>query len=106
MTTDPDKQWRIDNARLLKGVRLQFRRYTRWNETWDHDHCAACWATFAEYDGPDFQHEGYATCDDYPRGACYDWICQSCFADLKEDMGWTVVASTSAASNPMKSLLP
>jgi len=47
---NPQKQWRIDNARLLKGVGLKFRRYIRWSETWDHDHCAACWAKFSEED--------------------------------------------------------
>lgn len=83
------KQWRIDNAKHLKGLRWQFRRYTRWSESWDHDHCAACWAKFAEFEGPDIQHEGYASCDDHPGGVCYDWVCQACFDDLKDDMEWS-----------------
>ena len=83
MTAQADKQWRIDNASHLKGVRLRLRYYTRWSESWDHAHCAACWAKFAEFEGPDIQHEGYATCEDYPRGACYEWICKTCFADLR-----------------------
>jgi hypothetical protein len=87
MTADPDKQWRIDNARHLRGVRLKFQPYTRWSETWDHDHCAGCWATFAEFEGPDILHEGYATCDDYAKGARYDWVCKTCFADLKNECG-------------------
>jgi hypothetical protein len=89
MTASPDKQWRIDNASRLKGLRLQFRRYTRWSENWDHDHCAACWATFVEFEGPDIQHEGYATRDDYRYGACYEWVCQTCFDELKDDMEWS-----------------
>jgi hypothetical protein len=92
--SNPNKQWRIDNALHLKGLRLQFRPYTRWSERWDHDHCAACFVTFAESDGPDILHEGYATCDDYPRGACYDWVCQTCFNDLSEDMGWSSTEPT------------
>lgn len=91
MTTSPEKQWRIDNVSHLKRLRLQFRRCTRWSESWDHDHGAACWAKFAEFDGPNIQHEGYATCDDYPRDACYQRICQACFDDLKDDMGWSAV---------------
>jgi hypothetical protein len=55
----------------------------------DHDHCAACWAKFAEFEGPDIEHEGYATGDDYPKGACYEWVCQICFDDLKDDMQWS-----------------
>lgn len=86
---ESEKQWKTDNASHLRGLRLEFRRYVRWSESWDHDHCAACWATFAEGAGPDVQQEGYATGDDYPRGACYDWVCQKCFVELKEDMGWS-----------------
>lgn len=91
MTASPDKQWRIDNASRLKGSRLQFRRYTRWSESWDHDHCAACCAKLAEFEGPDIQHEGYATCDDYPEGPCHEWVCQTCYDDLKEDLEWSAV---------------
>lgn len=91
MTANPDKQWRIDNASHLKGAQLRFRHYTRWSESWDHDHCTACWAKFAEFDGPDIQHEGYATQNDYPKGSSYEWICQTRFADLKEDLHWLMV---------------
>ena len=90
MTTGTDKQWRIDNASHLEGVRLQLRRYARLSESWDHDHCAACWAKFAELEGPDIQQEGYTTGDGYPHGACYEWICPACFSDLKDDMHWMV----------------
>jgi hypothetical protein len=86
---DPNKQWRVDNARHLTGLRLEFRPYTRWSESWDHDHCAACWTKFAEFEGADIQREGYATCDDYPKGACYEWVCSDCFNDLKDEMKWT-----------------
>ena len=89
---DPDKQWRIDNAVSLKGLRLQFLRYTKPSEKWDHDHCAGCWAKFAEFDGPDILHEGYATCDDYPKGARYEWVCKCCFDDLRDEMRWSATA--------------
>jgi hypothetical protein len=88
------KQWRIDNASHLKGVRLQFRRYARWSQSWDHDHCSACWAKLAEAEIPDAEHEGYATCDDYRRGTGYEWVCGTCFDDLKDDMGWTLSSET------------
>jgi hypothetical protein len=89
VNTENPKQWRIENANHLKGVRLQLRRYTRRSETWDHDHCSACWAKFAEFDGPEIQHEGYATWRDYRLGAGYEWVCRKCFDDLKDDLGWT-----------------
>jgi hypothetical protein len=87
-----DKQWRIENVSHLKGLQLQLRCYTPYSESWDHDHCAACWAKFAEFEGRDIQHEGYATCDDYPKDACYEWVCQACFEGLKDDMQWSAVS--------------
>jgi hypothetical protein len=84
-----DKQWRIDSASRLKGQRLQLCRYTKWSESWDHDHCAACFAKFAEYEGRDIQHEGYATCEDYVKGARYEWVCRRCFEELREEMHWS-----------------
>jgi hypothetical protein len=90
MTASAKRQWRIDNASHLKGRRWHFRRYTRRGEAWDHDHCAACWAKFAEFEGPDIQHQGYATRDDDLKGAVYEWVCRTCFDDLKDDMGWSV----------------
>src|SRR5215470_3887556 len=81
-------QWRLDFAKRLRGITLRYQIYKRWSASWDHDHCAACWTTFAEFNGPNIQHEGYATCDDYEHGANYDWVCRDCFEDLKEYMGW------------------
>jgi hypothetical protein len=92
-----NERWRIDNASHLKGLQLQLRRYERWSESWDHDHCAACSVKFAEHEGPDIQHDGYATCDDYPKGAWYEWVCRRCFDELRDDMLWSVTSEASAA---------
>jgi hypothetical protein len=83
--------WRVENAKGLKDLGLRRKKYKKWNERWDHDHCAGCWATFAKFDGPEIQHEGYATYNDYKFGADYDWVCLPCFSDLREEMGWTEV---------------
>lgn len=88
---DTDKQWRIDNAKRLRGLQLQLRPYTAWSKDWEHDHCAACWAKFDESEGTDCQKDGYATGPDYPKGAGYEWVCRECFADLKTEMKWTEV---------------
>jgi hypothetical protein len=61
------------------------------SKEWDHDHCSACWATFADIEGPEILHEGYATTADYKLGADYDWICPTCFAELRDVMNWTEV---------------
>ena len=75
--------WRIENARHTKGAMLAFKKYTRYSESWDHDHCEGCWATFME-SGSDVLSVGYATADNYR------WICSNCFHDLKDIMGWTL----------------
>ena len=80
--------WRAENAEHLKGLTLHRQKYTQWSESWDHDHCSGCWAKFAEFDGPDILHEGFATGDDYERGARYEWVCPECFFELKTEMGW------------------
>ena len=89
--------WRLRNARHLAGLKLHRRPYKRWSESWDHDHCAACGAKFAEFAAPDIQHVGYATGADYKHGAGYAWVCPACFADLKDRLGWTSDAGGSAA---------
>ncbi len=83
--------WRIEVASTLKNARLQRLTYRAWSPEWDHDHCSACMAKFAEFDGPDLQREGYATCSDFAKGAEYEWVCVTCFDELKDAMGWTEV---------------
>ncbi len=58
--------WRLGGQdRYLKGVTLFRRAYSRYRESWDHDHCAFCWTKFMVEDGPGVLHEGYCTEDGY-----------------------------------------
>jgi hypothetical protein len=82
----PDlSDWRIENLKFTRGANLQFKKYARYGENWDHDHCEGCWATFMESGGPDVLTEGYLTDDNYR------WICLDCFRDLKDFMDWKVL---------------
>ena len=57
MVDEPD--WRLRNREnYLKGVTLVRRPYRRYppDTTWDHDHCAFCWAKFMVEDYPDVLH--------------------------------------------------
>ncbi len=74
--------WRVDNAKWTRGAVLQFKKYTRHSEKWEHDHCEGCWAKFMESSAPDVLTEGYVTEDNYR------WICAECYRDLKDLMGW------------------
>lgn len=84
---------RLDHLRSLRGVRFIRKLYKAYRPGWDHDHCAACWAKFAENtaDLEPVEREGFATDDTYRHGADYDWICPTCFELFKAEMGWEEV---------------
>ena len=71
--------WRLANPQeYLKGLTFSWKKYTRYREGWDHDHCEFCRAKFMETAGKDILTEGYVSTDNYR------WICKSCFDDFKE----------------------
>src|SRR5689334_3373700 len=77
-----EQDWRLEHLKTqpyLRGVSWARKTYRMPSPTWDHDHCVACWAKFAEeHIVPDSLREGYATTEDYPRGAEYEWVCIPC----------------------------
>jgi len=79
---DESRTQKIERIKRLKGKPFCFRKYTRYSEDWDHDHCEVCWAKFMEFGSCDTHAEGYCTEDSR------HWVCAPCFADLKNDMGW------------------
>jgi hypothetical protein len=58
---EPEQDWWIDNCKQIAGVKLCRKKYSAPRKDWDHDHYMACWAKFADLDGPEIAHEGYAT---------------------------------------------
>ncbi len=88
MNSISDEQWEKDwrnngQDRYLNKAVLYRRKYKAPSKSWQHDHCAFCWARFS-VDFPGDLHEGYATGDNYW------WICDECYADLKDIFKWTV----------------
>lgn len=79
---------------LLRGIKLQFKRYRAPSGEWDHDHCHFCGAKFFEPDDPEYLHYGYATCEDYYWGAEYEWICEECFRKYRELFAWRVIGDS------------
>lgn len=59
---------------------------------WDHDHCEFCGAKFmapGQSEDPEVLTNGYVTV-----GSDADqWICETCFADFKDEFKWTVRAA-------------
>ena len=89
------KDWRLQNleSQPLRGVRWVRKVYRVRRPDWTHDHCVGCWAKLMEpgVEGDDIIHEGYATTEDYTRGADYDWVCPSCYELFRDDMEWVDV---------------
>lgn len=79
-----NKDWRLQGQeRYLKGVTLEFKKYSKYREGWEHDHCEFCQMKFVET-GSDTLHEGYVTKDNY------HWICPQCFNDFRNLFKWNV----------------
>lgn len=76
----PDDWRRQGQEQYLRGVVLRHKRYVPYRKGWEHDHCEFCYARISLSEG-DLQI-GYTTSDHYR------WICESCFADFRDEMGW------------------
>ena len=85
---------RCEPIQRLKGLTLWRSTWVRPSGHWDHDHCAGCWATFSDRDAADVLRAGYTTGPDYSKGARYEWVCDRCFAELKDEMNWTIGGAT------------
>jgi len=84
-TKAQNKDWRLFNQeKYLKGVTLQWKKWTPPKKTWDHDHCSFCWRTISDIKDKNIDNWGYTTLDNY------HWICKKCFEDFKEMFQWKV----------------
>jgi len=88
---EPEKDWRAENAKIIRGEKLCHKRYKIPRTDWDHDHCVACWGKFDQSDDPVILHEGYATVAESKWGENYHWVCAECFRDLHNIMEWTAI---------------
>lgn len=81
-----EEDWRrTGQEAYLAEIELEWKRYSKHSEEWDHDHCEFCWVKFMEEPGDEILTEGYNTLD-----GCR-WVCQSCFEDFKEEFNWKVI---------------
>jgi hypothetical protein len=82
--------WRFrGQERDLVGSRLRHTPYRAPSPSWDHDHCAFCWRKLAEQG--DAARAGWQTEDER------QWICDECFADLREPLGFVVTDESTPA---------
>ena len=87
---EPESDWRINNAKCMAGATL-LRRPFRASPGHTVEHCVGCWSKFAETEGSDVMNEGYCTYTEY------DWVCGSCFEDLREPLHWKLAPARIAA---------
>jgi hypothetical protein len=80
---DPD--WRLHgHERHLAAARVRHAQYRSSSEHWDHDHCAFCSLKLSKQADVDVARAGWQTEDGY------HWICDTCFADFRERLGFVV----------------
>lgn len=82
--------------RCYEGSTFRFTKYVAPSEDWSCDHCAGCWAKFAEYGGPDVLHEGYVTTLPSNRtpdesqppidGTALIFVCARCFNQCRDTL--------------------
>ena len=92
-----EEDWRLGRQECyLQPARLCWKRYPRWSDEWDYDHCAFCWAKFVAPDdpqqGPNDLNEGYAVLSNGCFPDDYLWICATCYADFRGMFDWEVVS--------------
>jgi len=79
----PRDDWRRQGQEeFLRGLKWSLRFYVPYREGWDHDHCEFCWRKFSLAKGD--VHIGYVS------GDKYHWVCEECFADFCDELGWQV----------------
>jgi hypothetical protein len=85
-----DQQRRVVPGPFPKGAMFERKKWNAQRADWDHDHCSYCWAKFGEWDAPEIKHEGYTTTDAHGHDPGYQWVCEACFAELRNEMGWVL----------------
>ena len=64
--------------KYLSGLVFEKKRYQKYSETWEHDHCEFCNAKFSEDPSLECFHEGFSAKENYY------WGCENCFDFFKE----------------------
>lgn len=78
-----NNDWRLQGQeKYLKNIDIYFKRYVKYSDRWDHEHCEFCGDKISEYEGD--LHEAYCTEDEK------FWICNDCYKDFKEMFNWKV----------------
>jgi hypothetical protein len=110
----PKRDYKLLQLKHMEGCTFRLLRYKAPSAEWNHDHCQACWAKFAEYDDSNIQHEGYCTSvpvldspdsefiagvkksgkvfikEPSPGGFALHWVCRKCFEEYRDVLGFKI----------------
>ncbi len=79
-----ENDWRLQGQETyLRDKTLYHKKYVKFSDEWEHEHCEFCGEKISEYDGD--LNEGYCTEDEKY------WICKECYNDFKETFNWKLV---------------
>jgi hypothetical protein len=77
-----------------QGATFRLTKYTAGCADWRCDHCAGCWAKFAEYDGSGILHEAYVSGlrpdETLVDGAALIFVCVRCFNQCCDSLDFEV----------------
>lgn len=93
MTEDEKQEWYRDTD-WLRETFWRWEAYCKPNPKWTHEHCVFCNQLIAEpSDGSSKAlHEAWVTTFVHPEGdPGYQWICPSCFEELRDTFAWGVI---------------
>jgi hypothetical protein len=119
MHADEKRERLIRDLKPYQGYVFRWQRYRELAPDWNHDHCKACWARFAERpdEWTDTVHtEGWVTLwplhhnpeeeqeliarfrsigevlvpSPKPHGFQLDWVCPECFEACREELGFVI----------------
>lgn len=71
-----------ENIASYDGIVLIRQKYTRYSDSWDHDHCEICGNKLMEVASEDAEDEGYSTEDRY------NWFCLACVKKYDKFAKW------------------
>ena len=100
MTEQEKREW-FRHTDWLREAIWRWEVYRKPSPTWDHEHCVFCDRVIAEPSASrqGVLHEAWTTNFVHPEGdAGYEWVCPSCFEQLRETFAWGVEGQAGPAA--------
>ena len=110
------KQHKLKRLERFRKSLFRIADYAAPSVEWDHDHCEAYWAKFAEFDSPEVLHRGYYTIFQISGETAEVppfiqqaresgrtvmkkpdnkyWVCQGCFEEFRKALNWKLEPAT------------